>query len=77
MSCCGDRRNNQRADMMRDDTLSGVNHETRVAYLWRRPVTVRGTFTGRRYRFSPTNRIRTVDSDDSRVMLRTRFFRRA
>ncbi len=48
----------------------------RVAYLGRNSLSVRGTYTGNLYPFSPQSRIRWVDAEDSRVLLRTRYFRR-
>lgn len=77
MSCCGDRREavspiRRRA---RRPAPPGPPGEVRVAYLGRRSLEVRGTFSGRVYPFSPRQRVRWVDARDSRVLLRTRFFR--
>jgi len=47
----------------------------RLAYVGEETFTVRGTFSGRAYDFSPARRVQRVDARDSRVFLRTRFFR--
>ena len=78
MSCCGEHRARLLAETQHlGDEVLVSNPEIRVAYLGNRPITVRGTFSGRRYAFSAEARILPVNADDSRVMLRTRFFRRA
>jgi hypothetical protein len=46
-----------------------------VAYLGKNRLRVKGTFTGELYPFSPESRVRSVDAADSRVLLRTRYFR--
>ena len=48
----------------------------RILYLGDDALRVRGTYTGRLYSFSPRQRSQRVDVDDSRVLLRSRFFRR-
>lgn len=55
---------------------SGRGTEVRVAYLGRNTLNVRGTYSGNLYPFSPQSRTRWVDAEDSRVLLRTRYFRR-
>jgi hypothetical protein len=40
------------------------------------PILVRGPATGRRYEFSGTHPVQTVDPRDAAALLRTRFFRR-
>ena len=73
MSCCGERRVRMSASTAR---ARASGHAIRVAYVGSNVVRVRGTFSGRRYVFSPDARVHWVDADDSRVMLRTRYFRR-
>ncbi len=75
MSCCGERR----ARMIRRPRAEGgAGHGgggVRVVYLGQNSIRVRGTFSGRIYQFSPGSRLAWVDAQDSRVLLRTRFFR--
>ncbi len=55
---------------------AGRTGDLRVGYLGANTLRVRGAYTGRVYLFSPASRVRSVDALDSRVLLRTRFFRR-
>jgi hypothetical protein len=48
-----------------------------VRYLEQPNIVVRGPATGRRYAFSGTNHIQSVDARDASALLETRFFRRA
>ena len=75
MPCCGEPRTTVRASSIESELAVASHADVRVAYLGRNSLTVRGTYTGRRYAFSPTCRVQTVDPLDSRVMLRTRYFR--
>lgn len=55
----------------------GGARSIRVLYLGGNVIQVRGTYSGQAYAFSPRERVRRVDAADARVLLRTRFFRRA
>ena len=46
-----------------------------LCYLESSPIVVLRSATGRRYQFSSTNRIQSVDARDSVSLLRTKFFR--
>jgi hypothetical protein len=46
-------------------------------YLGHRPIEVRGSATGRTYRFDQGSRTRSVDPRDVAGLLRTKLFRRA
>lgn len=76
MSCCGQSRMNATIPP-RTSGVEPVSRNVRIAYLGNNSLNVRGTFTGRTYGFSPVRRVLLVDANDSRAMLRSRFFRRA
>lgn len=79
MGCCGQTRREMSVAKKRNPTESNseqTNGTVRIAYLGRNSFTLRGTYTGKPYSFSPSNRVRFVDTKDGRVMLRTRYFRR-
>ena len=75
MSCCGQSR------MSAIDPLAtGIDparQAVRILYLGNNSLRVRGTYSQRIYTFSPRQRTQLVDPPDSRVFLRTRYFRRA
>jgi len=48
-----------------------------IRYLEASPVRVQGVGTGRRYEFSRSQSVQSVDSRDASALLNTRFFRRA
>lgn len=50
--------------------------DLRIGYVGGNSFAVRGSYTGRRYTFSPDARVQMVDRQDSRVLLRTRYFKR-
>lgn len=74
MSCCGQSR------MSAIDPLAtGIQpapRRVRIVYHGNNSLQVRGTYSGRSYAFSPSRRVQLVDAADSRVFLRTRYFRR-
>lgn len=75
MSCCGQKRTDLR--IAKGESITGrPAGEVKVAYLGPNSFSVKGSFTGRSYTFSPEERVTSVDANDSRVMLKTRFFRR-
>ena len=73
MSCCG--RATTFIPELRRPRATNPN-QVRVTYLGHNTLNVRGTYSGRLYAFSPTSRVHGVAADDSRVMLRTPYFRR-
>ncbi len=50
--------------------------DVRAVYVGGNTLRVRGAYTGRSYAFSPAARTQLVDALDSRVLFRTRYFRR-
>ena len=78
MGCCGDHHlPGIPTSRPNESDLHGAGNGVRVAYLGNNSFSVIGTFSGRSYRFSPQTRLQWVDSADSRVLLRTRYFQRA
>ena len=74
MSCCGEPRIPLPMDPPR--TRTNGRGDLRVVYVGANSLRVRGAYTGRSYHFSPTSRTQLVDALDSRVLFRTRYFRR-
>jgi hypothetical protein len=58
-------------------TTRPVGGSVSVRYLEASNAVVRGPVTGRRYAFSGTNPVQSVDARDASAFLHTRFFRRA
>lgn len=91
MGCCGDLRAKMAWEaavdappvppMPHTQAMNGQTATRRpdvtINYVGRNSLTVKGTYTGRAYRFSPASRTQSVDARDGRVLLRTRYFRRA
>ena len=80
MGCCGDLRTTMALegfDAPAALAVPGGTADVQVASLGGNAFKVRGTYTGRVYGFSPHARVQSVDAADSRVLLRTRHFRRA
>jgi hypothetical protein len=77
MGCCGDHRAITAMSLFDVPVAPVRGGQVRVAYLGRNSFSVRGTYSGQRYWFSPELRVQWVDAADSRVLLRTRYFRRA
>lgn len=91
MGCCGDLRTKMAWEAAIDVPPLPTSALTRpmnghtarqgsdvaISYVGQNSLTVKGTYTGRHYRFSPADRVQNVDPRDGRVLLRTRYFRRA
>ena len=76
MGCCGDHLLTIPTREPNDWDLTGGQNNVRVAYVGNNAFNVIGTFTGKNYWFSPQTRLQWVDSAYSRVLLRTRYFKR-
>ena len=74
MSCCGEPR--APLPMGRPRARTTGRGDLRVVYVGGNSQRVRGAYTGRIYHFSPAARTQLVDALDSRVLFRTRYFRR-
>lgn len=77
MGCCGQTRREMSvaANDLNELNSKSTDRTIRIAYVGKNSFTLRGTYTGKPYSFSPANRVHFVDADDGRVMLRTRYFR--
>jgi len=58
-------------------TTSTPQGSLAIRYLETTPIRVQGLGTGRRYEFSPSQSVQSVDVRDASPLLNTRFFRRA
>ncbi len=58
-------------------TTSTPHSSIAIRYLETSPVRVQGLVTGRRYEFSPSQSVQSVDARDASSLLNTRFFSRA
>jgi hypothetical protein len=56
---------------------SAPHSSVAIRYLETSPVRVQGLVTGRRYEFSPSQSVQSVDARDALPLLNTRFFSRA
>jgi len=74
--CCGRKRKaltNGGGDQGAEALGSAL--ETKLLYLRRPSIQMRGSATGRLYQFSPAQPMQSVDSRDATSLLRTRLFR--
>jgi hypothetical protein len=62
---------------VRARTFAPLTTEVSVRYLERPGVVVHGPVTGRRYAFSGTNPVQSVDARDAGAFWHSRYFRRA
>ncbi len=76
MSCCGQNRMNAKTEPPRSG-VSAAPRVVRIVYLGDTSIRVRGSSSGRTYRFSARRRVQLVEVSDSRALLRTPYFRRA
>lgn len=77
MSCCGQRGMKMIPRIRRVTNKPGMalaEKNVRVAYIGNNSLTIYGSYTGNRYFFSPRQRVQRVQINDSRVLLRTRYF---
>jgi hypothetical protein len=62
---------------VRAQTFAPRSAEVAVRYMERLGVVVHGSVTGRRYAFSATNPVQSVDARDAGAFWHSRYFRRA
>jgi hypothetical protein len=68
---------NGQPNRVRAQTFAPLTAEVSVRYIERSGVVVHGSVTGRRYAFSGTSPVQSVDARDAGAFWHSRYFRRA